>query len=65
MDVEHWKTGHGIYFLKLKAICNDFILHEWKSPRYLTKYRVALSSTSCLNESGVEKWEEHKKGGCL
>lgn len=65
MDVEHLKTGHGIYFLNLKGIRNDFILHKWKTLSIrLTKHSITLPSTSCLNEGGMEKGEKHKEAAC-
>lgn len=62
MDVQHLKTSHDIYVLKLKGICNDFLLHEWKIPPYLSyKALNALPSSSYPNENKVEK-RRHKGG---
>lgn len=66
MDVEHWKTGHDIFFFfKFKGICNDFILYEQKAlTTHCIKGGTTLSLTGCRMR-GVEKWEEYEKGGCL
>lgn len=62
MNVEHLKTGHDIYFLKLKGICNDFsFMSEKALAIHLTRHGIALSLTSCLKESGVEKEKSTKK----
>lgn len=64
MDVEHWKTGHGIFLSSKEFVMILFFMNEKSLLPILQKVELLwVQLVACM--SGVEKWDEHKKGGCL